>query len=79
MGFCGDWKHPVVQGKLEELACRAIAKGLDVMPSLFDTDPALLSSQIARWRSLGARLFAVSGDRFTLASACRTMQERLPR
>jgi 4-hydroxy-2-oxoheptanedioate aldolase len=79
MGYCGDWKHPVVQGKLEDLVHRAIGKGLDIMPSLFDTEPAQLASQIARWRALGARLFAVSGDRFALASAYRTMQEHLPR
>jgi 4-hydroxy-2-oxoheptanedioate aldolase len=79
MGYAGDWTHPAVQGRLEQLVRRALDPGLDVMPSIFDTEPEALAGQIARWRSLGARIFAIGGDRFMLSAGYRSLQQELPR
>ncbi len=68
MGHEGNWKHPEVRRKQEEMARLARARGLYVMASTFDSDPEDLRRQVEGWRELGVRLFAVSGDRFMLSS-----------
>jgi 4-hydroxy-2-oxoheptanedioate aldolase len=73
MGYRGDWKHPAVQRRLEDLVHIAIDAGLQVMPSIFDTEPVALAAQIDRWRSFGARIFAIGGDRFMLSAGYRAI------
>jgi 4-hydroxy-2-oxoheptanedioate aldolase len=68
MGHEGNWKHPEVRRKQEEMVRSARARGLDVMASTFDSDPDDLRRQVEGWKELGVRLFAVSGDRFMLSS-----------
>lgn len=68
MGLNGDWKHPSVLKKQEELVQKALSKGVQVMPSTFDSDPRSLADQVAHWKTFGARIFVVSGDRFMLSA-----------
>jgi 4-hydroxy-2-oxoheptanedioate aldolase len=77
MGLNGDWKHPSVLKKQEELVRRALDKGIQVMPSTFDSDPQSLAKQVAHWKDFGARIFAVSGDRFMLSSGYGEIVKRL--
>ena len=67
LGLNGDWKHPQVRATQEDLVRRAKAHGIEVMTATFDSDPAGLKRQTQEWTQLGARMFAVSGDRFMLA------------
>lgn len=77
MGLSGDWKHPSVLKRQEELVRKALSKGVQVMPSTFDSDPQGLADQIAHWKRFGARMFAVSGDRFMLSSGYSEIVRRL--
>lgn len=77
MGLSGDWKHPSVLKRQEELVRKALDRGVQVMPSTFDSDPCSLAQQIDRWKAIGARIFVVSGDRFMLASGYREIVRRL--
>ncbi|CAN7633985.1 HpcH/HpaI aldolase family protein [Brucella pseudogrignonensis] len=77
MGLNGDWKHPSVLKRQEELVKKTLDRGIQVMPSTFDSDPEGLAAQVAHWQSLGARIFAVSGDRFMLSSGYGAIVHRL--
>ncbi len=77
LGLNGDWKHPEVRRKQEDMVRKARARGLDVMASTFDSDPEDLARQVASWKELGVRLFAVSGDRFMLSSGYKAIVSRL--
>jgi 4-hydroxy-2-oxoheptanedioate aldolase len=77
LGFEGDWKHPEVRRRQEDMVRRARARGLEVMASTFDSDPADLARQVASWKELGVRVFAVSGDRFMLSSGYKSIFARL--
>ncbi len=77
LGFDGDWKHPEVRRKQEEMVRKARTHGLDVMASTFDSDPEDLARQVASWKDLGVRLFAVSGDRFMLSSGYKAIVSHL--
>jgi len=77
LGYNGNWKHPEVRRKQEEMVRKARARGLDVMASTFDSDPEDLSRQVESWKELGVRLFAVSGDRFMLSSGYKAIVSRL--
>ena len=68
LGYAGDWKHPDVRRKQEEMIRTARAHGLEVMAATFDSDPEHLRRQVEDWREHEVRLFAVSGDRFMLSS-----------
>jgi 4-hydroxy-2-oxoheptanedioate aldolase len=77
LGYKGDWKHPEVRRMQEDLVRRARSRGLDVMAATFDSDPVSLREQVDGWRALGVRMFAVSGDRFMLASGYRAIMAGL--
>ncbi|AOB28109.1 MULTISPECIES: HpcH/HpaI aldolase family protein [Bordetella] len=79
LGLNGDWKHPDVQAAQSRMVRQARAKGMQVMMSIFDSDPRLLCEQIARWQDEGAALFVVSGDRFLLSSSFNALNAILPR
>lgn len=75
MGFNGDWKHPAVRKKQEEIVDAALNNGLEVMPSIFDSHPLAVHEQIRDWQALGVRMFAISGDRFMLSSGFKSILE----
>lgn len=77
LGYAGDWQHPEVRRKQEELVRLARARGIETMPAVFDSDPGELSRDVGKWMEVGARLFAVSGDRFMLASGYRSIMSAL--
>jgi 4-hydroxy-2-oxoheptanedioate aldolase len=77
LGRNGDWKHPEVRQKQEELVRLARAKGLDILAATFDSDPVSLKQQVDGWRELGVRMFAVSGDRFMLSSGYKSIVSSL--
>jgi 4-hydroxy-2-oxoheptanedioate aldolase len=79
MGYQGDWQHPEVQHRLEQLGARALAQNIQIMPSIFDTDPATLLKQIDHWRNLGTRIFVLSGDRFMLSAGFRAVHKAIAR
>lgn len=79
MGYAGDHKHPDVRRKLEELTAVARRRSVEVMAVVFDSDPAVIARDARRWKELGARVVAVSGDRFMLASGFRSITASLPR
>lgn len=79
MGFEGNWKHPEVRRKQEEMVRKARARGLDVMASTFDSNPEDLREQVEGWKRLGVRLFAVSGDRFMLSAGFTAIVSTLHR
>jgi 4-hydroxy-2-oxoheptanedioate aldolase len=73
LGFGGDWKHPEVRRKQEEMIRMAKAHGLEVMISTFDSNPEDLKEQIHGWTKHGVRMFVVSGDRFMLSSGYKSI------
>lgn len=73
LGYGGDWKHPDVRRKQEELIRIACSHGLEVMASTFDSDPRDLKRQVDGWMPHGVRMFAVSGDRFMLSSGYKSI------
>jgi 4-hydroxy-2-oxoheptanedioate aldolase len=77
LGFNGDWKHPDVIRRQEEMVRIAREKGVEIMAATFDSDPVSLREQIDGWRALGVRMFAASGDRFMLASGYRAIMSCL--
>jgi 4-hydroxy-2-oxoheptanedioate aldolase len=79
MGYAGEHKHPDVQRKLEELTAIARGRDVEVMTVVFDSDPAVISRDTQRWKELGARVVAVSGDRFMLATGFKAIARSLPR
>lgn len=68
LGYGGDWKHPDVRRKQEEMIRIARSHNLEVMASTFDSNPDDLRRQVEGWRTHDVRMFAVSGDRFMLSS-----------
>jgi 4-hydroxy-2-oxoheptanedioate aldolase len=79
MGHEGDYRHPEVQAKLEDLTRTSAARGIRVMAVIFDSDPDVIASETRRWTAAGAGLVAVSGDRFMLASGYKAIQGKLAR
>jgi len=77
LGYNGDWKHPEVRRKQEEMVKMARSRGLEVMGSTFDSDPVSLRDQVDGWKQLGVRMFAVSGDRFMLSSGFKSIVSTL--
>jgi 4-hydroxy-2-oxoheptanedioate aldolase len=77
MGLKGDWKHPDVLAKEEEMVRLARARGIEIMANSFDSDVVSLREQVDGWRALGVRMFAVSGDRFMLSSSYRAVMASL--
>jgi len=77
MGYRGDWKHPEVRRKQEEMVKLARERGLEVMAATFDNDPTSLKEQVEEWRKLGVRMFAVSGDRFMLSAGYKAIVSTL--
>lgn len=68
MGLAGDHTNPQVLDKQEELAREAREAGVEVLGVIFSGDPEEVRSGIERWRRIGSRLIAISGDRFMLST-----------
>lgn len=68
LGYAGNHTHPDVISKQAELAKLARESGTEVLAVIFDSSPEVIASETRRWTDLGARIIAVSGDRFMLAS-----------
>ena len=77
LGYGGDWKHPDVRRKQEDMIRIARAHNLEVMAATFDSSPEQLRSQVQDWKRHGVRMFAVSGDRFMLSSGYRSIVSAL--
>jgi len=77
MGYEGQHDHPDVIDKQGELVRRARDQGVDVLAVVFDSEPQAITEGVARWKGLGARLIAISGDRFALASAYKSFAKVL--
>jgi 4-hydroxy-2-oxoheptanedioate aldolase len=73
LGYEGDHHHPEVIRKQTELNSLALARGVDVMGAIFDSDPKAVLSSVDGWRAQGARFLALTGDRFVLAGAYRNL------
>jgi 4-hydroxy-2-oxoheptanedioate aldolase len=73
LGYEGDHHHPEVIRKQKEMNARALAKGVDVMGAIFDSDPKAVRASVDGWRTQGARFLALTGDRFVLAAAYRNV------
>lgn len=77
LGYGGDWKHPDVRRKQEEMIRTARAQGLEVMAAAFDSNAEELRRQVTDWKRHEVRMFAVSGDRFMLSSGYRSIVSAL--
>jgi 4-hydroxy-2-oxoheptanedioate aldolase len=77
LGYGGDWKHPDVRRKQEEMVRIARTHDLEVMAATFDSNPEDLRRQTEDWKRLGVRMFAVSGDRFMLSSGYKAIVSSL--
>ena len=73
----GDWKHPEVRRKQEEMVRIARRHNLEVMAATFDCDPEDLRRQVQDWKRQEVRMFAVSGDRFMLSSGYKSIVSSL--
>jgi 4-hydroxy-2-oxoheptanedioate aldolase len=73
LGYAGQHKHPDVIRKQRELNQLALAKGVEVMGAIFDVDPQAVRASVDHWRTQGARFLALTGDRFVLADAYRSL------
>lgn len=77
LGLDGNWKHPSVVERQAALIQKALARGIQVMPSIFDNEPEVLAAQVSHWKGLGAKVFGLSGDRFMLSAGFGAMVTRL--
>lgn len=77
MGYKGDWQHPEVRRKQEEIVEAALMNGKEVLPSVFDSEHDVVYEKIEEWKKIGARVFAVSGDRFMLAAGFSAISKTL--
>lgn len=68
LGYEGKHDHPDVRRKIEDLARKARSKNVEVMTAIFDSNAEEIARQTRRWKEIGVRIMAVSGDRFMLAS-----------
>lgn len=71
MGFEGDYANPEVQTRMEDLAKRALARGVGVMAISFAGDHATLKADYDRWIGLGVNVMVLSGDRFVISTAMK--------
>ncbi len=77
MGYEGQHDHPDVVAKQGELVSLARERGVDVLAVVFDSELEAITEGVARWKRLGARLVAVSGDRFALVSAFKSFAKAM--
>jgi 4-hydroxy-2-oxoheptanedioate aldolase len=77
LGLGGDWKHPEVRRKQEEMIRIARHHDLEVMAATFDSNPEDLRRQVQDWKRHEVRMFAVSGDRFMLSSGYKSIVSSL--
>ena len=77
LGYGGDWKHPDVRRKQEEMIRIARSHKLEVMAATFDSNPEDLRRQVQDWKRHQVRMFAVSGDRFMLSSGYKSIVSSL--
>lgn len=73
LGYEGDHKHPEVIRKQQAMNAQALARGVDVLGAIFDTDPQVVRESVEGLKAQGARFLALTGDRFVLAAAYRGM------
>lgn len=71
MGHSGNWRHPVVQGRLNDMALCAILAEVPVILPVFAPSPEENHDLIARWTSLGVRCFAIGADKIILSAALK--------
>ena len=69
MGLAGQYDHPDVIERQNQLVRQARAQGVHVLGVVFDTEHEAAKASVQRWQALDARMIAVSGDRFALVSA----------
>ena len=50
LGYGGDWKHPDVRHKQEEMIRVARSHELEVMAAIFDSNPEGLRRQVEGWK-----------------------------
>ncbi len=76
MGHPGDLQHPEVVEAVRGMATKARAKNVDTVAVLLSSDEAGLKEEVEFWKSVGATIFWVAGDRrlFTLAARQRMAQ-----
>lgn len=76
MGFPGDLQNPKVVEAVRGIARKARERNVDTVAVLLASDPAALREEVAFWKSVGASIFWVAGDRrlFTLAARQRMAQ-----
>ena len=77
LGLGGDWKHPEVRRKQEEMIRIARRHDLEVMAATFDSNAEDLRRQVQDWKRHEVRMFAVSGDRFMLSSGYKSIVSSL--
>ncbi|MEF2553140.1 aldolase/citrate lyase family protein [Aurantimonas sp. A2-1-M11] len=73
LGYEGEYGHPDVQGRLEDLARRAVSKGVGVMAASFESDPKGVRDDFDRWVGHGVNVIVISSDRFFLASGMKSL------
>jgi 4-hydroxy-2-oxoheptanedioate aldolase len=76
MGYPGDLQNPKVVEAVRGMARKARQKNVDTVAVLLSSDASALKEEVEFWKSVGATIFWVAGDRrlFTLAARQRMAQ-----
>lgn len=76
MGYPGQLQHPKVVEAVRDMARKARERNVDTVAVLLSSDAQALKEEVEFWRSVGATIFWVAGDRrlFTLAARQRMEQ-----
>lgn len=77
LGYPGETGHPEVTSRYVSVIRKARARNVDVVASLFSTDPGKMAEEKRRWLELGARILVAGSDRRMLVNAMRSRVQAL--
>lgn len=71
MGHQGQVHHPEVDAAMREVVIKALAKGVDVVASLFSAQPQAMREERQQWTDMGVKIFSIGSDRRLIINAMR--------
>lgn len=71
MGYQGQVHHPEVDAVMQGIVTKALARGVDVVASLFSGSPEAMSKERQQWTEMGVKIFSIGSDRRLIVNAMR--------